>query len=93
MSDRKVSYTNLFSFFGTQEGDFSLTVLSISAAMSPASHPLGLRGRYRDDPDELDVHWDDARDNEKQSQPSLSTDSKTCQGWLSWLFGACSAPK
>ncbi|PQE27334.1 CIA30 family protein [Rutstroemia sp. NJR-2017a WRK4] len=67
------------SFFGTQEGDFSLSMHSISAAMDESVKKVDTR--YRDDPDEKG--HDEPSPWENREAP------RTRQGWLAWIFGPC----
>ncbi|KAH6678482.1 complex I intermediate-associated protein 30-domain-containing protein [Halenospora varia] len=72
------------SFFGTQEGDFALSIISISAfKQKNSSSPASLEP-YRDDPNsnEKEPH----ASNNKNS-PTLPNRSK--QSWLGWLFAFC----
>jgi len=62
------------SFFGSQEGDFSLSITSVSAF---SKHDHGKDGLYRADP------------QQKSLSPSRVTDKSEEQGWFSWIFGSC----
>ena len=64
------------SFFGTQEGDFSLSIVSISAFQNIDPGPFE---PYRDDP------------NGKEVSRSGTARPHTDSGWLGWLFGRCAA--
>jgi len=72
------------SFFGTQEGDFSLSITSISASMNPKHHSSdsSLEMPYRDDP-----NIDSTPAVESEKHPSSAPPSKQC--WWEWLSGSC----
>ncbi|TVY52518.1 Uncharacterized protein LCER1_G007589 [Lachnellula cervina] len=65
------------SFFGTQEGDFSLSLISISVAKAPNS----TYEPYRDDPTEQFGRAHNEKIDMAPNQPK--------QGWLGWLLGFC----
>lgn len=68
------------SFFGTQEGDFSLSITSIAAYKK--SDTKALATPYRDDPNrsELPLH--------EKSRIALRDHSQQ-RGWFAWFFGFC----
>lgn len=80
------------SFFGTQQGDFSLSINSISAAGKvTGSDSPACSERYRDDPNEQDIPWNTANSKAKQNQQDLIQDPNNHhQGWFGWLFSLCS---
>jgi len=65
------------SFFGTQEGDFSLSLVSISAAKTSNS----TYEPYRDDPIENSIPTFDEK--------IKMTPNNAKQSWLGWLLGLC----
>jgi len=62
------------SFFGSQEGDFSLSITSVSAF---SKHDHGKNEQYRDDP------------QQKALSPTRTKDPNEEIGWFSWIFGSC----
>ncbi|KAE8153118.1 complex I intermediate-associated protein 30-domain-containing protein [Aspergillus avenaceus] len=64
------------SFFGKQEGEFQLDIVSISAFR--VKH-------YRDDPEDEDYEIID----DKMEDDVYSPDNPKRQGWLSWFGGCC----
>ncbi|KAH7403323.1 CIA30 family protein-like protein [Cadophora sp. MPI-SDFR-AT-0126] len=64
------------SFFGSQEGDFSLSITSVSAF---AKHDRVQNMQYRDDP------------QQKATSPAKKgiACKEVEQGWFGWLFGSC----
>ncbi|KAG4031524.1 hypothetical protein MFRU_009g02950 [Monilinia fructicola] len=67
------------SFFGSQEGDFSLAINSISAAKDRES----MNTPYRDDPNEKSYTNLNSREDQEILPPR--------QSWLGWFFGSCNA--
>ncbi|KAH9210545.1 complex I intermediate-associated protein 30-domain-containing protein [Leptodontidium sp. 2 PMI_412] len=64
------------SFFGTQEGDFSLSITSLSAF---SKHDNVQNELYSDNPKEKAI-----------SQPTNGATTKDEeQGWFGWMFGSC----
>ncbi|KAF7905507.1 uncharacterized protein EAF01_006028 [Botrytis porri] len=63
------------SFFGTQEGDFSLDIISISAVEDKEN----IDTPYRDDPSEKGYTNLDSRKGEETPT--------TRQSWIAWFFG------
>ncbi|TGO33561.1 hypothetical protein BHYA_0239g00010 [Botrytis hyacinthi] len=63
------------SFFGTQEGDFSLDIISISATKDKED----IDTPYRDDPNEKGYTSLDSRKGEET--PTMR------QSWMAWFFG------
>jgi len=83
---KHMQHADPLSFFGTQEGDFSLSIKSISAAnKSESDHdsdPQDFTKRYRDDPNEKEI----PRITDDKSH--LTSGSLTPpQGWISYLLG------
>jgi hypothetical protein len=66
------------SFFGSQEGDFSLSIVSIAASTKPSSS----LEPYRDDPNEKSVPMKD------EKYAGNTPGAKESRGWLSWLCGS-----
>ncbi|KAJ8070046.1 hypothetical protein OCU04_000446 [Sclerotinia nivalis] len=65
------------SFFGSQEGDFSLAIMSISATKDKES----INTPYRDDPNEKGhTNLSSGIDEEIPTKR---------QSWLAWFFGSC----
>lgn len=73
----QASIADTYSFFGTQEGDFSLSIASICAVKKTAE---GTFSPYRDDPNE---------EVPRSINEKLELTSKTQQGWFGWSFGSC----
>jgi hypothetical protein len=74
-SESLSSVLTRFSFFGTQEGDFSLDIVSIAALRTK---------HYRDDPE------DDMTDCDFVDEKLEDTlDMSKSQGWLGWFGGFC----
>ncbi|KAM3086899.1 hypothetical protein ACMFMF_000833 [Clarireedia jacksonii] len=71
------------SFFGTQEGDFSLPILSISARRDESVKKIDTP--YRDDPNEKG--HDEPSHGVNRGAPNAR------QGWLAWMLGPCTASK
>jgi len=65
------------SFFGTQEGDFSLSLVSISAAKASKSSYQS----YRDDPNAESARSIDEINEKNALAPK--------QSWMGWLLGFC----
>jgi len=72
-------YTEQHSFFGTQEGDFSFSIVSISTAKHSSSESQDFSEPYRDEPNEKEASG---------MQDSVVNSSKN-RSWGSWLFGLC----
>lgn len=66
------------SFFGTQEGDFSLSITSISAFSKADS---GITKPFRDDAEM------EERSRSCNRESDMIPNQDTQQGWLVWLFG------
>jgi hypothetical protein len=84
------------SFFGTQEGDFSLSIISLSAvtkAFNATSSTYAEQyGEDRSDIKDYPNGQDSlSTSTSKQEVRNPSVDaSRTQQGWFEWLFGRCS---
>ncbi|TVY42192.1 Uncharacterized protein LOCC1_G006140 [Lachnellula occidentalis] len=67
------------SFFGTQEGAFSLSLVSISVAKAPNSNST--YEPYRDDPADVS--------GRAHNEKSEMAPEKSGKSWLGWLIGFC----
>jgi len=83
------------SFFGTQQGEFSLKIISISATQKPSdfdSPDLKLSERYQDDPNEKVKPWrmnENEADSQQDPLSSRSGFRNSPQGLFSLFWGWC----
>ena len=74
-------FANAHSFFGTQEGDFSLSVTSISAFK---------KGETRiNEPSRNKTGMEPISPRNGRKKADRFLDHGARQGWLGWLFGQC----